>query len=388
MDRVAAQSVVTAPPEKARMKKAGIAVEPAGPDDDAAIRALLRGQPMGGEVLLSLEREPDARLAAEIEGDRHHLFVARETGTGSVLGVCSRAVRTVWVNGEARRIGYLGQLRRDPRLSQRLRVFADGFAACDATRQPDELPYDVTSIVADNAQARGFLERASRRFRRLPTYRPFCEFVTLMIPVSRRTARRGAPPRPAPPSTAAVAECLERNGRRHQFAPVWTPADLESDARCRGLRAEDFFVRRDGERVTACLARWDQNAFKQAVVRGYSGRLRRFRWLINAACAVTGHPGLPRLGRPINFAYLSHVMVDGDDGEVLAELVDEARRHSDGQDYLLIGFAATNPMLPVLQQRFGARSYRSVIYLVHRSGAEAEIERLDRRTPHLEVATL
>ena len=361
--------------------------EPAGPGDDVQIRALLRTQPLGGQVRLALEREPDHRLAAGIEGHRHHTLVLRRQSTGQVLGLCSRAVRQVWVNGRRRNLGYLGQLRAHPSLKRHVAsLLVEGFAACERTRRSDELPYDLTAIVADNRAARSLLENASRRIDGLPAYRAFCEFVTLMIPVGRQ---RRAPRREAcPVSMESIAECLQRNGRRFQFAPVWTAADLADETRCRGLRPDDFIVRHQGGRVTACLARWNQGAFKQAVVRGYSGRLRRYRCPINLVATLTGRPRLPRVGEPIKLACISHVAIDDDDGEGLIELIEEARRRSTGIDYLALGLAEANPMLAAAQKHFGGRSYRSVLYLVHRPGAEAAIELVDGRTPHVEVATL
>jgi hypothetical protein len=361
--------------------------EPAEPDDDAQIRALLRTQPLGGQVQLAFEREPDYRLAAGIEGHRHHTFVCRQESTRQVLGLCSRAVRQVWVNGKQRNLGYLAQMRGHPSLKRHIaRLLVDGFTACERTRRSDELPYDLTAIVADNRAARSLLENASRRLDGLPAYRPLCEFVTLMIPVGRQHGAIRREARPVPMDS--IADCLQRNGRRFQFAPVWTAADLCNEIRCRNLRPEDFIVHRQNGRVTACLARWNQGAFKQAVVRGYSGQLRRYRHLVNLFAALTGRPQLPRVGEPIRFAYLSHLAIDNDDDERLIELIEEARRRSSGLDYLALGLAEASPMLAAAQRHFGGRSYRSVLYLVHRVGNEAAIEDLDRRTPHVEVAIL
>ena len=39
--------------------------------DEPAVRRLLREHPLGGDIAVSLEREPDTSIAAGIEGDVH-----------------------------------------------------------------------------------------------------------------------------------------------------------------------------------------------------------------------------------------------------------------------------------------------------------------------------
>lgn len=367
------------------------AVEHARPEDDAAIRELLRRHPMGDTIRLTLEREPSVWMAAGIEGERHHTVVARERGTGRIVGMGSRAVRRAWVDGRPVRLGYLAQLRRLPELRGRA-LLAEGYAACAATRRPDELPFDLTTIVADNRAARRLLERGLPE---LPVYRPWAELVTLTIPVARRA--RPLPPGIAPAVAAdlpAIAGCLERNLRRYQFAPAWTAADLADPERARGLAPEDFLLARDPgdppERVRGCVAVWDQRGFKQVVIRGYAPALGRLRPLVNLAAAPAGRPRLPPLGSALALGFLSHLAVDGDDAETAVALIAAARARAAarGVALLSLGLARANPMLPTVRRRFPARELASILYLVHRPEAAPAIGALDGRCPHVEVAVL
>jgi hypothetical protein len=85
----------------------------ARPEDDAALRRLLRETPMDGRIRISLEREPGLFRAAEIEGGIHHCAVARDPSNGVPIAMCSRLVRRMWVNGERRPAGYLTQLHHN-----------------------------------------------------------------------------------------------------------------------------------------------------------------------------------------------------------------------------------------------------------------------------------
>lgn len=386
-----AGSAAAGPVTPAEPGAAGYRVEPARPSDDAAIRALLRSHPMDGTIRLTLEREPSVWLAAVVEGRRHHTVVLREPSSGRLVAMGSRAVRLAWVDGRPAWLGYLAQLRRLPEARAHRRTLAQGYAACEATRQADELAYDLTAIVSDNRAARRLLERGLPG---LPVYRPWSELVTLTFPVGRRPRRPpGRVERGSEELLPAIAACLERNGRRYQFAPVWRPSDLGDPARCRGLSPGDFFVVRGsgGEGVVGCLALWDQRAFKQVVVRGYAPPLGRLRPLVNAFLRLRGRPRLPAPGRPLALAFLSHLAVDGDRPEVLVELTRAARAEAGvrGLDYLSLGLARDNPMLPAMRRAFPARELRSLLYLVHRRDAGAdEVAVLDGRCCHVEVATL
>ncbi len=126
-------------------------------EDEPAVRALLR-EPMAGSIRVALQREPDLRVAAGIEGHRHVQLVARDGIDGHVIGTCSRSVRRLWVNGQQTRVGYLAQLRRSGTRGGR-HTLREAYKACEALRTADELPFDLTTIIADNHAARRLLER-------------------------------------------------------------------------------------------------------------------------------------------------------------------------------------------------------------------------------------
>ncbi len=368
-------------------------VDLARPEDDPEIRRLLRENPMEGAIRLSLEREPDAFQALAVEGDSHVTVVARAPGGGRIVGLGTRSVANAFVNGEPCRLGYLSQLRVDREARGKRRLLAAGYAALRETRGADEAPFDITAIVADNDIARRLL---GATLPGLPRYRELSGFVTLVLPVLRPSLRpssvrieSGAPER-----MAEVAACLERNRRRYQAAPFFSAAELQSPDRSRGLAPKDFqlAVGTDGV-LLGCLALWDQRGFKQAVVRGYAPRLARWRPWINRLSRLLGTPRLPEPGEALAHAYLSHVAVDEDDPEVFQALLEAAYAEAKtrGLAYVILGFAAGHPWLPWLERRFRPRRYESVLYAVDwGDGAEAiaEIDALDGRLPHVEVALL
>lgn len=385
MVRNSDSSTITAPAPA----RSAVFFDLARPEDDAAICRLLRNSPMEGRVRLALQRDPSALAAGTIEGDRHDLVVARNRADGRVVGVGSRAVRSVYINGQLARLGYLGQLRRDPACLGRKRLLVDGFALCRALRAADELPYDLTSIVSDNRLAQAILTGGLAN---LPTYTPVESLVTLMLPLRHRAsgaagteithARRE--------DLDAVARCLQSDLPRYQFAPHWTADDLSSPERCRGLQPGDFHLARSGNQITGCLAVWDQRSFKQVVVHGYHAHLARWRWLVNLAATSLGRPTLPPPGGQLNLAYLSHLAIEDDDPHIFRSLLCSAccSARERGLSYLVLGLASRHPLLSVVRRYFPCHAYCSTLYLVHDDSAAAAIRALDGRVAHVEVATL
>lgn len=356
--------------------------------DDPEIRRLLRDNPMDGAIRVSLEREPNAFLAAAVEGEPHHTVVAREPSTGRIVGMGTRAVWNAFVNGEPRRLGYLSQLRVDRTFRGRRRLLAAGYAALRELRAPEEAPFDVTSIIADNETARRLLGSGVPG---LPRYRELSGFVTLVLPGVRTSRRpRGVQIEPGTAERIPeIAACLQRNRPRYQAAPFFTTPELLSPERSRGLAPRDFRLAvRDG-RVVGCLALWDQSGFKQAVVRGYAPRLGRWRPWINRISGFLGMPHLPEPGEPLPHAYLSHLAVDDDDPGVFRALVETAHAEACARRYayVVIGLAAGHPWLPWLQRRFRPRRYESMLYTVDWGDGAAAVE-VDGRLPHVEAALL
>ena len=368
-------------------------IAPATRADDPELRRLLRENPMGGSVRISLEREPDAFLAASVEGDPYTAVVIREAAGGRLVGMGSRAVMDVFVNGRPCRAGYLGQLRLVPDARRSRRLLARGYRAIRRLRAPDELPYDFTSILAENHAA---LRLLGRGLPGLPTYRPLERFVSVLIPCRPERRPRTPSALEIVPGSArtlpAIAACLERNARRHQLARRWSLDDLSSEVRCRGLRPEDFRIALHQGVVVGCAALWNQSGFKQVVVRGYAPPLRRWRPLVNGLAGILGTPRLPDPGEAMPHAYLSHVAVDGDEAGVFAALLAEVRAEAArrGLPGLVAGFAARHPLLSVLRRCRGRREYESLLHVVHWEDGRAEAEALndDGRIPHLEVALL
>jgi hypothetical protein len=360
-------------------------------DDDVEIRQLLRETPLPGEIALGLEREPDSRLAATIEGDVHQTILARDRGTGRLAAIASRSLHDAFIDGQPTRLGYLGQLRVAAPFRASPTLLAAGFEFCRKLHATGNAQVYLASIVSDNRAARRLL--TGLRSDAAPRFTPVGTLNTLVI--ATRGRQRVMPPdgvrliRGSEMLRAEVVDCLTRYGRRHQFARCWNTDALTSPERSRGLSASDFTVALRGDRVIGCVACWDQRAFKQTVVRGYSTRLARWRPVLNLIAPLTRAPYLPPVGRPLDFAYLSHFAVDDDRIDVAVALVAGARAALAADlDYAVIGLGHGHPVSHALVRQFSPRVYQSDLYLASWPDGHAIAETLAHSVPHPEVALL
>jgi hypothetical protein len=354
----------------------------------------LRENPLPGRIALSFEREPSYFAASALEGPFQQTIVARDAGTGEVLGCASRSARRRFVNGEARPVGVMSQLRIHPRLRRGMglaRFLSRAFALFRALHQDGRAPFYLVSIVAGNAPARRLLTSGLPGFPRLRTLGPLATYAIQLgrprrpLPLPRGLRlERGSEAR-----LPALLDCLDRNGRRHQLAPCWTAETLCRPGSTPGLAAADFLLALDGERVVGCLAAWDQSAVKQLVVRGYGGALAAWRPLLNLAAPLGGWPRLPPPGSPLRSCYASHRAVDGDDPEVLAALLRAVYNLAVGRrlGVLAIGFGAADPARAVVAG-YRSTAYASDLYLAAWEDGEGAAAGVDGRLPGPEIALL
>jgi hypothetical protein len=355
------------------------------------LRRLLRDNPLTGDIHLSLEREPNAFYAAGISGDQFQMMLAFGGEPRELIASGGRFELETYINGAAQRVGYFGELRAQGGLKARRKLLLGSYRKMRQFHEAGDVSFYLTTIIEDNHRARRLLEAGLGD---MPAYRPLETMVTFTIPTRLGARRR----RQASCDVACanekqmthIAKKLAENGTRYQFHPVWTEELLRSATRCRGLVPEDFLLCLDGDDVRSCLSLWDQRTFKQTVIRGYSARLGRVRPLLNIVAPLIGRPRLPLPGAKLESAFLSHVAVNEDDEKSLITLVtagcEQAMRK--GLDYVMISFAARNPLADVIRKRFTSHEYVSVIYVVFwEDGAEAA-SMLDDRIPHPEVAIL
>lgn len=369
-----------------------ISIELATPADDPALRRILRDNPMPGTISVSFEREPDYFIGARVEGPFHQTIVARDRDRGEIIGMGTRSIRDLYLNGTPQAVGYLSQFRADPRYRAMRKTLFRAFAFLHQLHRDGRAPFYLASIIEDNLPARRVFTAGLAG---LPHCHEYSRLHSLTIYCRRKRPRLPLPAglrleRGSSARVEGIVACLQRNGRRYQFSPHWTSDTLFDPGCTPDLVPNDFFLALDGDRVVGCLAVWHQGRFKQTVVRGYSGTLARWRHLANAGARFLGGPVLPPPNVPFRYCHASHLAIDDDRLEVMTALVRAVHNHIAGQgyDYYLLGLCENHPFLEAIMATYPHIDYRSHLYLV---AWESELEMLaqvDDRLPAVEISVL
>jgi hypothetical protein len=354
--------------------------------DEAALRRLLKENPMPGEISIAFSREPDFFLAAGVEGGNMRVIAGEDGET--LAGFGSMCVKKLYINGRPGEMGYLSGLRADKKYRGGIHLFR-GLRWFRNIHPENKVPYYLTTIAEDNKPAMAILA-ANRPG--MPVYNKRGLYLTRAINIyGKKPEIKGFNIiRGSAENFEGILECINRNGAKRQFFPYYTKEEfLQGGGPLLGLNAGDFYaVEKDGK-ITGACAKWDQSAFKQNIINGYSGRMSLIKPLYNAAAGIFRYNPLPPKGGELKSFYLSFMCADDNDPEILGALVRRIYNDSAGSGfhYFLAGLFEGDPLMPAFKNYIGV-TYRTRFFLVCWEDGAGDIGALDDRLPYLEAATL
>src|SRR5690349_5043413 len=83
-------------------------------EDDDALRNLLRQIAMPGNIILAFLREPSFFLAEQAGSIANQVIVCKDRQQNRLMGMGSRSIRCVYIDGKPAHVGYLSMLRGIP----------------------------------------------------------------------------------------------------------------------------------------------------------------------------------------------------------------------------------------------------------------------------------
>ncbi|HWP57528.1 MAG TPA: hypothetical protein VNL14_06565 [Candidatus Acidoferrales bacterium] len=339
---------------------------------------------MEGEIQISFRREPNFFSAAALQGPFFQVIAARDTETGEIIGSGTRAVRKRYVNGEARAVGYLADLRLDKRYRSGVLV-ARAYRYLQRLHQDAKTALYFTLVAEENETA---LKTIARGRAGLPPYRDLGRIHTPAVNLLRRKAGRPRDVeivRGAVDRLPEIVDCINRNHRRRQFAPFYEVEDFS--ARLPGFRIEDFYVALRNGRVTGVVGKWDQRALRQTVVTGYRVKARFLRPLYNFVSSITGGPVYPPPGAELRYFYASFIAIDDDDIAVFRALMRALFNDHAGSsyDYFVVGLHEKDPLGAVLDE-FSLTPFAARLFAVHFDDGADLFRSLNGMVPYVELA--
>lgn len=304
----------------------------AGETDDAELRRLLRNNSMASWVDISLEREP-SYFAGMNPLTRDVAVIARENG--NAFGMYAGSLHTLFVHGRPAQQGYLGGLRIDPGYRKSLKVIRAGFASIREHLPVGDNGFWYTSIASQNEPARRLLEAGLKG---LPRYVEAGRMQSLVI----RRAGGGSSlwRRASPDLIDDLVAFHNREAAGFELAPVLSRAWVER------IGVDNFLVC-GGDEIQACLAIWDQSAYKQVVVRGYHPLVRFVRPFYNACASMSGRVALPRLNARLDQSFIAFAAFSTVARSRAVQLLREALSFCRSST-AVIGVNVDNPLLHAL----------------------------------------
>ncbi len=357
-------------------------------EDDAGLRERMAADWMPGRISLSFRREPSYFAGCAVQGEGAEVIKCTHRASGRIIGLGSRLRCPTYINGQASVTGYLADLRCHPD-HRRGTLLARGYRMLRELHERNPVPLYYSLILEGNEVALRGLTHARAG---LPTYRPLGRILTPAIPLDLRRpplALEGVRvERGRPGQWPEILRFAQAWQSRKQLAPCYRVEDL-GGPRLAGLREEDFYLARAGERLVGVVAAWDQHALRQTHVERYSPALALLRPAYNLLARLGPLKPLPAPGTRIPYFYLAFIAVEDNDAalfRLLLRAVYRDRRRGPWH-YCIAGLHEADPLAAVLQE-YRRIEAAGLLFAVHYQDGAAAFARLDGRVPYVEIAAI
>ncbi|MBF0409954.1 MAG: hypothetical protein HQM10_21605 [Candidatus Riflebacteria bacterium] len=345
---------------------------------EKGIRQLIIDSDMKADGIdLRFENEPDFFRSLDFFGDKHKVVYALFPGTSdriSSLGIHS--TRTVFLDGLPSEIAYIHHLRIHPE-KRGGNLLYRGYQAFRQAAGLSSPRCTITSILAENTAAVSILENPEGRGS-LPSYKKICKYLTAIFPVkfplkrwpllkrsknqgdansSRNNSGLSGRMLTAADSSALVA-LFSAYGKINNGVPYIDENKLKNNQEVISqLKISDFFGLFHENELVAATGFWDQNKYKQIILRRIPFFLKFFLKLFRL---------YPENGK-INLIYLDPWAFKPDLEKIYsAELFRMVFNELSNSDYTFAAWGApeNHPACREVMKKMIYIPYRSFIYTV------------------------
>ena len=350
-------------------------------DDDAALRTRMASDWLRGSLSLSFRREPSYFAGCCVQGEQTQVLKCVDQNDGAVVGMATRVITQMYVNGDVQRVGLLSDFRLAPQVRGGT-ILARGYRYFREWHANDPVDFYLAVILEGNDRAINTFTSGRAGF---PVLRDLGRMLSPAIHLDLPKSQLPVPGIQFRRATDNDAQALrELHGAaavRRQFARV-DYADLP------GLSPSNYFVAVDQSgSLLGCVAAWDQQAVRQTYIEAYTPWLGALRPVYNLVCRVLPIKPLPAPGQRIPYVYLSAIALRQDDLALWRGLL----RYAYGEllrgpwHYAIAALHEQDPLATAL------RDYRSIasagrVFAVYFPEQLHHMARLDARVPYVDLA--
>ncbi len=284
----------------------------ASPDDGKDILHILESSAAKGNIELIYTRRPDAYSSYMKESGEAKVFVSKD-GERSV-GTCAMLTRKVYIGGQQCKAAYLCGLKKDATYTGNV-----GFGARFVKDlKSDDVDFYYCSVVSENHTAQKMFERSNR----LISMKPFTSYKTYILnpKVKIKSPKHSFTFRQATEKDIpSLLEFLNEQGKKKDFFPV-----IDSIEQFYNLEYRDFYLLMDKDVIVATASLWNQNPYKQYVVKKYRSFMKFVR-ILNPLLSAFKYIRLPKEDEPLDFPMLSFFIARNDDVNVYRIFLNEIK---------------------------------------------------------------
>lgn len=358
--------------------------------DDQQIQELFDNNPLPGDISVIFQRRPSYFLGSEIEA-RESQVMACEYG-GKIIGIISRSLNKLYINGRICTIGYLGSLRVDKQ-HQGKGILTRGWEYLAKLDADNKAPFYISSIIADNKKAISIFTKSDRNHLR-PEFQYYGQYHTYLIHLSRVKKQRAdndvVIQRGTPEFLDQIVEYVQKKSLKMQFFPYYDRNDFLDDKKYfRDFKIQDFYLALRNAKIVGVVSKWDQSNFKQTIVAEYSKKIKLAKPIWNLFSKLNGSTPLPKPGVMLRYFYIATIVIDDNDADILKLLLENVYNDNVGTDYayFVLGLHADNPLISAVND-YRYIDYKSNIYLAYYGRNRDVVRQLDRSVPYFEASRL
>lgn len=358
--------------------------------DNEGAKALCR-IPVSGNIVLSLEREPDYFAGALLQCETPEVYVCRDDETGQICGLFNVGFRRVFVNGKLKEQRYFSDLRIDPAY-QKSRLFYQIIRySVDNQLIPKGQTVAQTLVFTDNTVMQDMIQKRQGD-KRFPQYHFACDYFTNIIALtSLKNAFEHPPQYKVRKATKNDAQLMQSFFSAHapekQGYPFYDYHQMDTPY-YKGLNFDDYYLAFESEKLVGLCAIWHQKDIKQTRVVAYSRLFSFARPFVNAFSKGTGGFQLPPAGSVLHYFYIHNILVVNNKPDIFESLLHQIKEDFSNRDfhYFMVGLCAGDDLLSIFSKIKNKRTIQGKLYWVNDGTPPASF--LDNRPIYVEIGRI
>lgn len=355
----------------------GVKIRKATKSDNRPLIELFKVE-MGSHIQISLERGEDFFEYQSMQfTENANCFVIEDTKDKKIKGCFSIGLKCMRVGGEKKNFQYLSDLRISEDFQGRnilIRVlkYIQNNNLIDPT-----LPC-ITLSLSDNdtyhsMEDKSFNPELRKRFNIPSTYK-WRTIVTNFISYRskhKKMAKKYFVRKAKNEDLGDIKRFLESQNEVNIISEHFDFDDLTSKFYS-GIDINSFFIAYSENSIVGIASLWNQEAFKQTMIKGYSRIFRITRPIINTLGRFFGLSRLPKPGNQLSYDIMSHKAIDKNHIECTIALANEMLKEVEkkGKMFLMIGADSDSPELAEIRKYNSRREVEGILYQFSFSGDE------------------